>query len=166
MKIGAFEVGKEIGRGGMGAVYLAHHTSDDVDVALKVLGDMQPDMEHTFDLEVQAMARLNHPSIAMVVDAGRLEGDASKTLDVVPNSPWIAMEFIRGAELTELRGALTWEEIRDFTLGVLEALAHSHSLGVVHRDIKPQNIIVERTADGRVAPKPRRLRDRASHRGA
>ncbi len=153
MKVGAFEVGKEIGRGGMGAVYLAHHTSDDVDVALKVLGDMQPGMEHTFDLEVQAMARLNHPSIAMVVDAGRLEGDVSKSLSVLANSPWIAMEFVRGDELTALRGELSWDEIHDFTLGILEALAHSHSLGVVHRDIKPQNIIVGRTLEGRVAPK-------------
>lgn len=153
MKVGAFEVGKEIGRGGMGAVYKAHHVSDDVDVALKVLGDIEPGMEHTFDLEVQAMARLNHPSIAMVVDAGRLEGEVSKSLNVVSNAPWIAMEFVDGDELTALRGELTWEEIHDFTLGVLDALAHSHSLGVVHRDIKPQNIIVGRTADGRAAPK-------------
>ncbi len=153
MKIGAFEVGIEIGRGGMGAVYVAKHESDKVDVALKVLGDMQPEMEHTFDLEVQAMARLNHPNIAMVVDAGRLEEEASKNLKVVPNAPWIAMEFISGDELAKLRGELEWDEIRDFTLGILDALAHSHSLGVVHRDIKPQNIIIERTPDGRVAPK-------------
>ena len=66
--VGPYRVMEQLGRGGMGAVYLAHHISDDVDVALKVLGDMQPDMEHTFDLEVQAMARLNHPSIAMVVE--------------------------------------------------------------------------------------------------
>ena len=153
MKVGAFEVGEEIGRGGMGAVYRARHESDEVDVALKVLGAMQPGMEHTFDLEVQAMARLNHPSIAMVVDAGRLEEEVARSLSVLPSSPWIAMEFIPGQELTELRGELGWQEIRDFTLGVLNALAHSHSLGVIHRDIKPQNIIIERTVGDRVAPK-------------
>ena len=84
------EFGEEIARGGMGAVYRARHESDEVDVALKVLGAMQPGMEHTFDLEVQAMARLNHPSIAMVVDAGRLDDEAARSLRVLPSSPWIA----------------------------------------------------------------------------
>ncbi len=153
MKVGAFEVGEEIGRGGMGAVYRARHESDEVDVALKVLSAIQPGMEHMFDLEVQAMARLNHSSIAMVVDAGRLEDAAAQSLSAPLNSPWIAMEFIPGKELAELRGELSWPEIRDFALGVLDALAHSHSLGVIHRDIKPQNIIIERTVEGRVAPK-------------
>ncbi len=153
MRIGAFEVGEEIGRGGMGAVYLARHASDGVDVALKILDEMQSDMDHAFDLEVQAMARLNHRSIAMVVDAGRLEAETARSMQFPPNSPWIAMEFVRGDELATLRGALGWDEIRDFALGVLDALAHSHSLGVVHRDIKPQNIIIARTFDRRVDPK-------------
>lgn len=145
-RIGSFEIVAPVGRGGMGAVYRARHVVMDRDVALKVLlphfAD-QPDVVARFEREARAAAKLRHPHIVEIYDAGTADGYA-----------FIAMEYLPGGSLQQhvvaqqsagrpfnLRQAL--EAVRQ----IASALDYAHGKGFVHRDIKPSNIMVG--ADGR-----------------
>ena len=129
---GRYRLGAEIGRGGMGVVYRAHDTLLDRDVAVKVLLQAALDSEKRARLlgEAQAAARLNHPNVASVHDAGETDG-----------SPFIAMELVDGPSLHEQR-----PEALDDTLAiacqVCAALEHAHAHGIVHRDLKPENVLL------------------------
>lgn len=121
----------------MGVVYLAHDPHIDRQVALKVLREehvASGDFTHRFLKEAKAVGRLSHPGIVTVYDVDR-DGEII----------YIAMEFIEGDSLNELmkKKKLTLEEIADLGIQVAEALNYSHSRGVVHRDIKPGNLLVK-----------------------
>ncbi|MFO0724900.1 MAG: protein kinase [Myxococcota bacterium] len=143
--ISRYRLLRRIGAGGMGVVYEAEDDRDNKKVALKVLlphAAEENDGISRFKREFRALARLRHPNIVRVFDAG-IEDD----------TPYIAMEYLSGKDVrTYLRGfpegPLRDREIVRILRQLFGALAHIHARRIVHRDLKPENILV--TADGRV----------------
>ena len=136
-----YQIVEELGRGSMGIVYRAHDPQIDRLVALKALRHDRVTSEafvQRFLKEAKAIGRLSHPNIVTVYDVGRDHG-----------SIYIAMEFLEGTPLNEViqEKRLTLEEIVDLGVQIAEALDYAHQKGIVHRDIKPTNIII--TPDGR-----------------
>jgi len=130
-----YRIEAELGHGGMGAVYRAHDTLLDRDVAIKVLtAPAGSDVRERWLREAQSTARLNHPNIVAVHDAGEADG-----------TPFIVMELIEGESLFN-RKPQSLDEILSIARQICAALDHAHSHGIVHRDLKPENVLI--TPDG------------------
>lgn len=148
-RIGAYHILKILGEGGMGVVYLALQTEPiERRVALKVIrqGLHYTSIRARFDSERQALARLSHPGVGQVYEAG----------DTADGSPYFAMELIEGPRLSEFcdRKRLGIEERIQLFKRVCDAIHHVHQKGVVHRDIKDDNILVAvSTLDAEPQPK-------------
>ena len=133
-----YEIIKTIGEGGMANVYLANDTILDRKVAIKVLrGDLSNDEKfiRRFKREALSVSNLSHPNIVEVYDVGEEEGNY-----------YIVMEYIEGKTLKQLlqkRGALTLTEVIDIMSQLTDGLSHAHEAYIIHRDIKPQNIMIE-----------------------
>lgn len=133
-----YEIIKTIGEGGMANVYLANDTILDRKVAIKVLrGDLSNDEKfiRRFKREALSVSNLSHPNIVEVYDVGEEDGNY-----------YIVMEYIEGKTLKQLlqkRGALTLNEVIDIMAQLTDGLAHAHEAYIIHRDIKPQNIMIE-----------------------
>ena len=146
---GRYEIRDLIGRGGMAEVHLGYDTRLSRVVAIKLLrsdiaGD--PTFQARFRREAQSAAALNHPAVVAVYDSGEEEllqpGGASRTV------PYIVMEYIEGHTVRELLSegeAVPIAEAAEIVSGVLDALEYSHRVGIVHRDIKPGNIMLTST---------------------
>jgi tetratricopeptide (TPR) repeat protein len=135
-----------LGRGGMGAVYEALQHDPPRRVALKLIARdaLDPDAAARFAVERQAVARLDHPHVARVYDAGHTTGGV----------PYFAMELVNGPNLTAYcrdKGLGVRERLTLFA-GVCRAVQHAHQKGVIHRDLKPGNILVAEV-DGKAVPK-------------
>lgn len=136
--VGAYRLEHEIGRGGMGVVFLARHIPTDRKVALKLLAPHyvhDPQFVQRFYREATISQSLQHPNIVQVVEVGQ-DGDRH----------FMAMEFVAGETLSELlsrENRLPHERVLEIALATAEALDYAHSRGVVHRDIKPGNLMVE-----------------------
>lgn len=133
-----YEIIKTIGEGGMANVYLANDTILDRKVAIKVLrGDLSNDEKfiRRFKREALSVSNLSHPNIVEVYDVGEEDGNY-----------YIVMEYIDGKTLKQLlqkRGALTLNEVIDIMTQLTDGLSHAHEAYIIHRDIKPQNIMIE-----------------------
>ncbi|NOR67700.1 MAG: protein kinase, partial [Woeseiaceae bacterium] len=142
-KIGAFEIGEMIGRGGMGVVYLARDTKLDRSVAIKSMpAELQANetARMRFKREAKLLASLNHPNIAVIYDIIEQDDDYS----------YLVLEYIPGRTLRERIAdqPLKLEEILSIGRQIAEALAGAYEQGVIHRDLKPSNVKI--TPDGRV----------------
>ena len=132
-----YEIIKTIGEGGMANVYLANDTILDRKVAIKVLrGDLSNDEKfiRRFQREALSVSNLSHPNIVEVYDVGEEDGQY-----------YIVMEYIEGKTLKQLlkkRETLTLTEVIDIMLQLTDGLAHAHESYIIHRDIKPQNIMI------------------------
>ena len=132
-----YEIVTSIGEGGMANVYLAHDSILDRDVAIKVLrGDLENNEKfiRRFQREAKSVSNLSHPNIVEVYDVGEEEGQH-----------YIVMEYINGRTLKQLvqkRGALTVAEVMDIMAQITDGLIQAHDAYIVHRDIKPQNIMI------------------------
>jgi eukaryotic-like serine/threonine-protein kinase len=140
--IGRFKVVSEIGRGGMGIVFLAEDDKLRRKVALKLLPPSfaaDEERRRRFLREARAAAAVSHPNLVTVYDVGEHEGRA-----------YIAMEYLRGRSLREQLSErpLSIDEAVDLARQVLAGLSHAHAAGLLHRDLKPENVLVDR--DGRV----------------
>src|SRR5262249_7047954 len=141
--LGEYEIAGPLGEGGMATVYRGRRRSDGRPVAVKVLREQYAhDKEFVarFEREAQALVQLSHPRMVTVFDYGR-DGDVH----------FIVMEYVEGEDLKrQLQRVGVLDEARARKIGgeVCEAIAYAHARGIVHRDIKPQNILL--TADGQV----------------
>lgn len=142
-QIGPYKLLHLLGEGGMGAVYQAEQESPvRRTVALKVIkpGLNSAAIVNRFQAELQALAMMDHPNIATVFDAG-LTGTGL---------PYFVMEFVRGIPMTNFcdQQRLTTEERLELFLPVCQAIQHAHQKGIMHRDIKPTNVLVAQTDRG------------------
>ncbi len=141
-QIGPYRVDREIGRGGMGVVYLAHDTNLDRAVAIKTLPvEVTGDAERLgrFEREARLLATLNHANIAAVFGLEKIDG-----------ARYLVLEYVEGETLSErlAGGPLPMDEALPIALQIAEAVECAHEGNIVHRDLKPANI--KFTADGRV----------------
>ncbi len=148
--VGAFDIVGSLGQGAMGDVWRGIHREQGVEVAIKVLHAVYRKQRASFDAEVRAVARLDHPSIVRVLDHGivDLAADAMTGGRIAEGSPYFAMEIARRGTLDEMCGKLDWPTSRQVLLALLDALAHAHARGVLHLDLKPGNIILDESDDG------------------
>ncbi|MGM0557597.1 MAG: serine/threonine-protein kinase PknK [Myxococcota bacterium] len=155
-RVGPFVLEESIARGAAGHVCRAHHAGSETPVALKILASeaaQKPGVADALRREVESMARLHHPGIAAVLDTGLVDdGFQLETGEVVEGTPWIAMEFVGGEPLSRYYGQLSWPVFQRFLYDLLDALAYAHAQGIVHRDIKPDNILVVHDGE-RLLPK-------------
>jgi len=132
-----YKIEKIIGSGGMSYVFLAEDTVMNRKVAVKILKDNMVSDEHAvrrFTNESKVVSMLSHPSIVSLYD-----------VSILSETKFIVMEYIDGVTLKQYldeHGPLDYEETEDIIIQVLSALAHAHSKGIIHRDIKPQNILI------------------------
>lgn len=142
-RIGPFILGRQIGAGGMGIVYLATHIEFGKQVALKVLPPALSDDEkllQRFEREIGILKRMKHPNIVKYYGGGTHQGQR-----------WYAMEYIDGGSLHDIlkkRKRLTWDQAIQVGRQLTAALEHAHNAGIIHRDLKPGNLFV--TKNGRI----------------
>src|SRR5438477_12099749 len=132
-----YELEELVGTGGMSSVYRAHDTLLERNVALKILHEQytsDDDFVERFKREARAVAQLSHPNIVTVIDRGEDEG-----------RQYIVFEYIDGENLKELvvrAGRLPVREALELALQVARGLSFAHNQGLVHRDVKPQNVLL------------------------
>ena len=139
-KLGPYEIIGLAGAGGMGEVYKAKDTRLDRTVAIKVLTGMvanNPDLRQRFDREAKAISSLNHPNICILYDVGEQDGQN-----------FLVMEYLEGETLAaKLRnGSIGTDELLRYAIQIADALDKAHRKGLVHRDLKPGNVMI--TKDG------------------
>ncbi len=144
-RLGPWEILGEIGRGGYGAVYRARHERTGAVAALKLILEGEgatPEELRRFQREIAVARSLDHPGIVKVLDVG---GEGPKC--------WFAMEFVEGRSLWALLGeeALPWRRAVEIARDVADALGHAHGRGILHRDVKSANILVDRVGRAHVA---------------
>jgi serine/threonine protein kinase len=142
--IGKYKILREIGKGGMGIVYKALDSTTQKSVAIKVLPPTMVDRVtvERFNREIHAMSRLQHPNVLKVYDFGMTKG-----------KHYFAMEFVEGESLKAMirrKGSLSIKETLDIVSQVGDALAYAHKEGMIHRDIKPGNIMITKKGEVKV----------------
>ncbi|MEZ4473964.1 MAG: serine/threonine-protein kinase [bacterium] len=143
MPLGLFDLREAVGAGAMARVWRAEHRGLRVPVAVKVLTQAEsPDVPILFAHEVRAVARLSHPAIIRLHDHGVIPTAVAEKTGLPDGAPFLIMEWLPGGSLRQRAGAMAWAEVRRTLLVLLDALAHAHARGVIHRDLKPDNVLL------------------------
>lgn len=155
ISVGPFDLIEPLGSGGMGAVWRGLHREQSIPVAIKVLSDEtahETAFREEFAREVEAVAGLNHPGIISVYDYRIIPEAAERASNgrLVAGSPMLAMELADRGSLTHLRLVPNWPTLRNLLLQLLDALGYAHARGVIHRDVKPTNILLSSTPRGQL----------------
>lgn len=131
---GRYEVREHLGGGGAGDVWLAVDTSLERFVAVKVMRNLTDKDYQRFDAEIRAQAPLSHPSIVRVFDTGTHD-----------DAPFLVLAYVEGSALSDLvtEGPLPVSQVTTWGAQIADALAHAHAHGVVHRDVKPSNVLID-----------------------
>ncbi|MAO84680.1 MAG: hypothetical protein CMH50_12500 [Myxococcales bacterium] len=153
IRLGPFSALQPFGQGGMAEVWRGLHRAQGVPVAIKFVSHSEELSETWFEQfrsEVRAVAGLNHDSIVMVFDHGRVDAQAAAASGgaIKEGTPWLAMEFCSGQSLFHVRPT-QFEELADILDRILSALAYAHARGVLHRDLKPDNVMFSTGEDAR-----------------
>lgn len=141
---GRYRIQKMIGRGGFGAIYLAHDEElRNRPVVVKLLAHDSSDaawFERKFAQEIEALSRINHPSVVAVIDAGQMPD----------NQPYMVLQFVEGRTLNEAlkAGPMDFHRAASLLRQLGNALSAAHEKGVCHRDLKPSNVMLSQPADG------------------
>jgi len=146
---GRYRILGKLSEGGMGVVYRAAQNNPPREVAIKVMRGGGAGLLRRFEREIRILARLRHPGIAQIYDAGRVSA-------LHAAQPFIAMELVRGEPITAYasRHRLDTAARLELLAAVCDAVQFAHQAGVIHRDLKPENILIEQTPQG---PRPRVL---------
>jgi eukaryotic-like serine/threonine-protein kinase len=144
-RLGPYEILSEIGAGGMGEVYKARDTRLDRVVAVKVLPDhlaVRPELRQRFEREARAISSLSHPHICALYDVGRAPGEAGSD-----GVDFLVMEYLEGETLAArlAKGPLPHEQVLAYGVQIAEALEKAHAQGILHRDLKPGNVMLTRS---------------------
>ena len=145
MLSGRYRLDARIGTGGMSTVYRAFDQTLEGQVAIKLLHRQiadDPDQLERFRREARAVAQLSHPHIVTVIDAGEEEG-----------RPYIVFEYVQGETLKELirrEGPLDVDEAAAYAIEIARALGYAHSRNIVHRDVKPQNVLIDEEGSAKI----------------
>lgn len=141
--IGRYHILEKLGEGGMAVVYKAYDTRLDTDVALKIIrtekitSEAAPTVRKRFENEARKTARLTHPNIVPVIDYGEYEG-----------TPFLVMKYLPGGTLKEYTGKpMSYKEAINIVIPILEALDYAHRNGIIHRDVKPGNILITESGE-------------------
>ncbi|HBP22910.1 MAG TPA: serine/threonine protein kinase, partial [Planctomycetes bacterium] len=134
-QVGPYRIQRLLGEGGMGSVYLGRHERDGHEAAVKVLRAASTNVaqRRRFAKEAEALARLQHPNVVRLLGIG-------------PDCSWIATELVEGESLGERlirRGPLPLEEVLRLGVDLCDALRAAHSIGILHRDLKPDNLLID-----------------------
>lgn len=132
--VGEYEIHKEIGRGAMGAIYLARDTLLDRDVALKLVPPelLDEEAKARFIREARALARVAHPNVVTVHRVGEVD-----------RRPYLVTELVRGSSLSEQPTPMPWRSALRLGIGMARGLTAAHRKHVLHRDIKPANVMLD-----------------------
>jgi serine/threonine protein kinase/Tfp pilus assembly protein PilF len=146
-RIGGYQISRVVGEGGMGVVFQAEQEYPRRMVALKVIkpGFANAELLRRFERESQVLARLQHPGIAQIYEAGAAD------MGFGPQ-PYFAMEFIRGVPLREYAESnqLSTRQRLELMAKVCDAVEHAHQRGIIHRDLKPGNILLDETGQPKI----------------
>lgn len=137
-EIDQYHVIEKLGQGGMAVVYRAYDTRLERDVAIKILrmdifgAAVHDRLLMRFDREIKALVRLEHPNIISVIDYGNWQG-----------APYLVMPLITGGTLKKFTGkAIRWQDAVNIIIPIADALSYAHKKGLIHRDVKPSNILI------------------------
>lgn len=149
VRLGPLQLDRPIGVGGAGEVWQGVHVASSVPVAVKVITAARARDDRyreAFANEVRAVARLSHPGVVRVFDSGLVDEEAEHASSgrMVAGSPYLAMELASGSLRTS--AASDWKTLRSQLLWLLDVLSHAHANGVIHRDLKPGNVLVFATS--------------------
>ena len=152
LSLGAYDLLEPLAKGAMGEIWRGRHRALGVPVAVKCLlqTDAEDDWAETaFANEVRAAAGLSHPAIVVVLDHGVVDSDTSEASSgrLAAGSPYLVMELLGGDALHDHVGRMDWPDLQRVLAQLLDALSHSHARGVIHRDLKPGNILVDPRTD-------------------
>lgn len=142
-RIGKYEIVRKLGAGGMGAVFEARDEVLKRQVAIKLIGTRDRRAVQRFVAEAQAAAQLNHPHVVTIHDVGQSDGQ-----------PFLAMELVDGksaAETLRLNGPLPWKVATRIAIAACRGLEAAHKAGLIHRDLKPGNILLGKTGEIKLA---------------
>lgn len=149
IELGPFTLQQRLQSGGMGEVWRAVHREQNVPVAIKFLAQENSVENTALEMrlleEIQTIARFNHPHIVMVLDYGLVPTQVPHS-PLPAHTPWLAMELCSGGNLLE-NPAKDWPEARRIFSEILRALAYIHARGILHRDLKPTNILMATKTD-------------------
>ncbi len=150
-RLGQYTLHSPLAKGGMAQVWKGVHTASMAPVAVKILTGKDarnPGFVAALHNEVRAVAALNHPGIILILDFGEIPPDVPDAY-FVPGSPYLVTELASHGSMASIDRQLEWFEIYDLMVALFQALAHAHARGVIHRDVKPGNILLAGSNDMR-----------------